>query len=75
MSDPAKYRTPEELESYKKQDPIIIQRSRITESGVFSDADFTAMDAEFKAVCDEAVRFAEESPEPDPGALYQDVYA
>jgi pyruvate dehydrogenase E1 component alpha subunit len=75
MSDPAKYRTPEELESYKKQDPILIQRSRMTESGAFSDADFTALDAEFKAVCDDAVRFAEESPEPDPAALYQDVYA
>jgi pyruvate dehydrogenase E1 component alpha subunit len=75
MSDPAKYRTPEELESYKKQDPILIQKSRMIESGIFSEGDFSAMNAEFKTVCDESVRFAEESPEPDPSALYEDVYA
>ena len=75
MSDPAKYRTPEELESYKKQDPILIQKARMTEAGLFSEADFAALDAEFKAVCDDAVRFAEESPEPDPASLYEDVYA
>jgi pyruvate dehydrogenase E1 component alpha subunit len=75
MSDPAKYRTPEELESYKKQDPILIQKARMIESGGFTEADFSAIDAEFKSVCDEAVRFAEESPDPDPSALYQDVYA
>jgi len=75
MSDPAKYRTPEELESYKKQDPIVIQKSRMIESGLFSEADFSSMDAEFKTVCDEAVRFAEESPEPDPSALFEDIYA
>jgi len=75
MSDPAKYRTPEELESYKKQDPILIHKSRMIESGLFSEKDFSALDAEFKTVCDEAVRFAEESPEPELSALHQDVYA
>jgi len=75
MSDPAKYRTPEELESYKKQDPILIQRARMSEAGIFSDADFAELDAEFKTLCDNAVAFAEESPEPDPSALYEDVYA
>ncbi len=75
MSDPAKYRTPEELESYKKQDPILIQKSRMIESSLVTEAEYAAMEAEFKALCDEAVRFAEESPEPDPSALYQDVYA
>ena len=75
MSDPAKYRTPEELESYKKQDPILIQKARMMEAGFFTEADFSALDAEFKAVCDDSVTFAEESPEPDPSTLYQDVYA
>jgi len=74
MSDPAKYRTPEELESYKKQDPILIQKARMQETG-FSDADFSALEAEFKAVCDDAVKFAEESPEPDLSTLHEDVYA
>jgi pyruvate dehydrogenase E1 component alpha subunit len=75
MSDPAKYRTPEELENYKKQDPILILRARMEEEGTFSDQDYAAMDAECKAICDESVRFAEESPEPDPSALYEDILA
>jgi pyruvate dehydrogenase E1 component alpha subunit len=75
MSDPAKYRTQEELESYKRQDPIQILHSAMTEAGEITGEGFDAMDAECKAICDEAVRFAEESPEPDPSALHQDVYA
>ena len=75
MSDPAKYRTPEELESYKKQDPLLIMKSRMEESGNLTDGQYEAMDAECKAVCDDAVKFAEESPEPEPSALYEDVLA
>ena len=75
MSDPAKYRTPEELESYKKQDPLLIMKSRMEESGSLTDGQYEAMDAECKALCDDAVKFAEESPEPEPSALYEDVLA
>jgi pyruvate dehydrogenase E1 component alpha subunit len=75
MSDPAKYRTPEELESYKKQDPLLIMKSRMEESGSLGDGQYEAMDAECKALCDDAVKFAEESPEPEPSALYEDVLA
>ncbi|MGD0727256.1 MAG: pyruvate dehydrogenase (acetyl-transferring) E1 component subunit alpha [Spirochaetia bacterium] len=75
MSDPAKYRTPEELESYKKQDPLLIMKSRMEESGTLSQDQYEAMDAECKALCDDAVKFAEESPEPEPSALYEDVLA
>ncbi len=75
MSDPAKYRTPEELESYKKQDPLLILKSRMEESGTLTDGQYETMDAECKALCDDAVKFAEESPEPEPAALYEDVLA
>jgi len=75
MSDPAKYRTPEELEAYKKQDPILIMKSRMEESGHLTEEAYTALDAECKAVCDEAVKFAEESPEPDLSTLHEDVLA
>jgi pyruvate dehydrogenase E1 component alpha subunit len=75
MSDPAKYRTPEELEAYKKQDPILILKARLTGSGQLTQDEYDAMDAEYKTVCDEAVRFAEESPEPDASALYEDALA
>jgi pyruvate dehydrogenase E1 component alpha subunit len=75
MSDPAKYRTPEELEEYKKQDPILILKSFMTEEGMLEEAEFEAVDRECRKTCDEAVKFAEESPEPSPAALYQDVLA
>jgi pyruvate dehydrogenase E1 component alpha subunit len=75
MSDPAKYRTPEELEAYKKQDPILILKSRMEESGHFTEKAYAALDAECKAVCDDAVKFAEESPEPELSALYEDILA
>ena len=75
MSDPAKYRTPEELDSYKKQDPILILKARMEESGSLTAAQYEAMDASCKTVCEEAVTFAEESPDPDPSALYEDVFA
>jgi pyruvate dehydrogenase E1 component alpha subunit len=75
MSDPARYRTAEELESYKKQDPIVILKDALEAAGRLSADEYTAMDAAAKAACDEAVRFAEESPEPEPSALYEDVLA
>jgi pyruvate dehydrogenase E1 component alpha subunit len=75
MSDPAKYRTAEELESYKKQDPILILKDSLEAAGELSAEEYEAMDAEAKTACDEAVRFAEESPEPEPSALYEDVLA
>jgi pyruvate dehydrogenase E1 component alpha subunit len=75
MSDPAKYRTPEELESYKKQDPILILKSRMQESGKLTEEVFAAFDTECKSICDDAVKFAEESPEPPLSSLHEDIYA
>jgi len=75
MSDPAKYRTPEELEAYKKQDPILILKDALEEAGQITEEEYAAMDGEAKSLCDEAVRFAEQSPEPEPAALYEDVLA
>ena len=73
MSDPAKYRTPEELDAYKKQDPILILKAQMEEAGLLTDEQYAAMDAACKTVCDDAVKFAEESPEPDASALYEDI--
>jgi len=50
-------------------------KSRMEESGNLTDGQYEAMDAECKALCDDAVEFAEESPEPEPSALYEDVLA
>ena len=76
MSDPAKYRTPDELESYKRQDPIADPRRRHCKAkGELDDAGLAALDDAAKAACEEAVRFAEESPEPAAAALYEDILA
>ena len=74
MSDPAKYRTKEELESYKLQDPIEQVRAVILKNKYASEADLEAIDARIKVVVDESVKFAEESPFPDPSEAYKDVY-
>jgi pyruvate dehydrogenase E1 component alpha subunit len=75
MSDPAKYRTPEELEAYKKQDPLLVLKSRMEESGRLTEEAYAALDAECKAICDDAVKFAEESPDPPLSALHEDILA
>ncbi len=74
MSDPQKYRTKEELESYKAKDPIELTK-HIIESEGYADAKwFEDIDAKVKAEVDESVKFAEESPWPDASELYTDVY-
>jgi pyruvate dehydrogenase E1 component alpha subunit len=74
MSDPAKYRTREELEEYKKQDPILIVKERLLKEKKLTEDEYKRMDDGCKAACDEAVKFAEESPKPGPDELYTDIY-
>ncbi|MBN1601413.1 MAG: pyruvate dehydrogenase (acetyl-transferring) E1 component subunit alpha [Chitinispirillaceae bacterium] len=73
MSDPAKYRTRQELESYRIQDPIIILKSKMVDAGFLSEQEYETIDSTIKAQCKDAVTFAEESPEPVLEMLYQDV--
>ncbi|MDX2003440.1 MAG: pyruvate dehydrogenase (acetyl-transferring) E1 component subunit alpha [Chitinophagales bacterium] len=74
MSDPAKYRTKEELEEYKKQDPIEVTRQAILEKKYAKESDLEAIDEKIKQIVDEAVEFAESSPYPEPEELYADIY-
>jgi pyruvate dehydrogenase E1 component alpha subunit len=74
MSDPQKYRTKEELESYKAKDPIEAIRHAIEKNGYADEKWFEEIDAKIKAEVDEAVQFAEESPYPEASELYTDVY-
>jgi len=74
MSDPAKYRTKEELEEYKGRDPLVSTKMAILENKYADEAWFAAVEAEVKKVVDESVKFAEESPYPDPSEIYKDVY-
>ena len=75
MSDPAKYRTKEEVEAYKMRDPIEQVRKLILDGKVASEKDLAAIDAKIKDQVAEAVQFAEESAFPDPSEAYKDVYA
>tara|TARA_R110000764_G_scaffold206080_1_gene291420 strand:+ start:1227 stop:2252 length:1026 start_codon:yes stop_codon:yes gene_type:complete len=74
MSDPAKYRSKEEVDEVKKtRDPIDHIKLLLADAKATED-ELKAIDAEVKAIVAEAVRFAQESPEPDPSELYTDVY-
>jgi pyruvate dehydrogenase E1 component alpha subunit len=75
MSDPAQYRTREELESYKEQDPIVSLKSRMLDEKSITEEEYAELDGTCRSVCEEAVRFSEESSEPPPRELATDVYA
>lgn len=74
MSDPAKYRTKEEVENYKQQDPITLTRETIEKNKWMDEEAFKEMDKKIKKQVEECVKFAEESPDPKPEELYKDVY-
>ena len=74
MSDPQKYRTKEEVEEYKQQDPIEDVRTKLLSNKWATEAELEALDVAIKQEVEEAVKFAEESPLPGPEALYEDVY-
>ena len=74
MSDPAKYRTKEELNEYKDRDPIEQVRAKILENKWATEAELKEIDKKIKATVEESVKFAEESDYPDPSEAYKDVY-
>jgi len=71
MSDPLHgvYRTKEEVEEQRKRDPISQLSLKLKDEGALDDAALDALDAEVRAETDEATRFAEQSPDPDPAEL------
>ena len=77
MSDAASgtYRTKEELDLSRLRDPIILLETRMRDMGLLDDAQLAALEAEVLAEVADAVQFAQDSPEPEPGELWTDVYA
>lgn len=75
MSDPGNYRTRAEIERHQERDPIKLFSASLKEEGVMSDAEVQKIEAEVKQQVENAVRFAEESPFPDPKELHTDVFA
>ncbi len=70
MSDPATYRTKEELEKHREEDPITRLKAELLSEGTIDEAKFQEFDREAKRLSVESVRFAEESPEPALESLY-----
>jgi pyruvate dehydrogenase E1 component alpha subunit len=65
MSDPGQYRTKDEVEEWKKRDPVSIARRRLVEEGGVEEPELKALEQKVKEEIDDAVRFAEDSPPAD----------
>ena len=74
MSDPAKYRTKEELEEYREKDPINQVLKTILDNKWATEDEIVVINDRVKAQVEESVQFAEDSPWPDDCELYGDVY-
>jgi pyruvate dehydrogenase E1 component alpha subunit len=74
MADPEEYRTKEQVEEWRKRDPITVFTRRLAEAGVLEDGGAERLDEAVMATVDEAVAFADRSPFPAPESLYDDIY-
>ncbi len=74
MADPGTYRTKDEVEEEKKHDPVFLFRDRLTAEGVLKESDWKQLEKEVRTVVEEAVRYADSSPEPPLEWLLTDVY-
>ena len=75
MGDPERYREKAEVKKWEEEDPIGIFRKHIIDEGIATDDDLDEQDAEAERIVQEAVDFAEASPEPDDEALFEHIYA
>ena len=74
MSDPAKYRTKEEVESYKAKDPVEMVKNSLLEYNFATEESIQLLNNKVNDIVEDSVKFAEESPYPDPSELFKDVY-
>ncbi|MGN6543338.1 MAG: pyruvate dehydrogenase (acetyl-transferring) E1 component subunit alpha [Ginsengibacter sp.] len=75
MSDPAKYRSKEEMEEYKLQDPVETTLTKLKDNFGVTDEEIEQITERVKHQVEESVKFAEESPYPDDSEVLKDVYA
>ena len=74
MADPEEYRTKEQVDEWRKRDPLAVFGDQLVEAGILGEDEREAMDREAIERIDEAVAFADASPHPSPNALYDDIY-
>jgi pyruvate dehydrogenase E1 component alpha subunit len=75
MGDPERYRQKEEIERWQKDDPIGIFRLYLLEQEIANEGELDDLETKVSAEVEDAVEFAESSPEPAPEALFEDIYA
>ena len=75
MSDPGNYRTRAEIEKYQERDPIKLFSASLLEEKVVDKKTLDELDRSVREEVEDSLRFADESPLPDPSELYTDVYA
>ncbi|HEY5235663.1 MAG TPA: thiamine pyrophosphate-dependent enzyme, partial [Rhabdochlamydiaceae bacterium] len=75
ISDPAVYRSKEELSQCMEKDPILTFYKTLSDNGMIVEAEYEKMDKEQKELVVAAMKFADESPWPDPITLGEDVFA
>ncbi len=74
MADPESYRTKDEVAKWRERDPIPAFGARLVREGVLDEQALVAIDEAAVAAVDAAVEFADASPFPEPGSLFEDVY-
>jgi hypothetical protein len=74
MADPEEYRSKEDVEEWRKRDPINVLKSRLVDDGMLSEDDAEKLDQKAMERVDAAVEFADNSPFPDLDSLYDDIY-
>jgi pyruvate dehydrogenase E1 component alpha subunit len=75
MSDPAKYRTKEELAEYRLRDPIELLKVKMIDAGLLTEEEYSEMDKKAVKISKDAAEFAESSSEPPLTDIYTDIYA
>ena len=74
MGDPERYRKPEEIHHYQEEDPIGVYRKYLVEEKIATDEELNEQDDLALQEINEAVEFAEASPDPAPETLFDDIY-
>jgi pyruvate dehydrogenase E1 component alpha subunit len=75
MGDPERYRQADEIKRWQENDPIGILRSVLIDEKIVTETELDAIDAQVEDEVQAAVQFAESSPDPEPDALFENVYA
>jgi pyruvate dehydrogenase E1 component alpha subunit len=75
MGDPEKYRQKDEVKKWEDEDPIGVYRKYLLKEKIAAEKELNAQDDEAESIVEDAVQFAESSPNPEPEALFEDIYA